>query len=179
MTDQTPTADQPVTTLLIEQLTSDAFLPFGTVMAPSEDGLPFGPGDARLDLSAGTPRFYTMRLRARGLAVSRITRHRRVTQVLASAGGFEWVIAVAPPDRVGDPDAEPPLEAIRAFRIPGDTAIMLAVGTWHAGPLFDPEATGAGDGSASFFNLELSDTNIVDHHTCDLAATYGRTLRCV
>lgn len=179
MTDQTSTTDIPVTNLRIEPLTGDAFLPFGTVIAPSDDGLPFGPADARLDLSAGTPRFYTMRLPPRGLGVARITRHRRVTQVLAAAGGFEWVIAVAPPDRIGDPEAEPPLDAIRAFRIPGDTAIMLAVGTWHAGPLFEAGTSGADDGSAAFFNLELSDTNIVDHHTCDLAATYGRTLRCI
>lgn len=161
----------PMTTsdLPIEPLTPDAFLPFGSVIGPTDDGVPFGPDDARLDLAGGTPRFYTMRIPGRGLDVTRITRHRRVTQVLASAGGHDWVMAVAPPDRIDDPSAQPPLEAIRAFRVPGDTAIMLAVGTWHAGPLFEGEA-------ASFFNLELSDTNIVDHHTCDLIETYGVTL---
>jgi hypothetical protein len=36
------------------------------------------------------------------------------------------------------------------------------VGTWHAGPLFDQPAI-------DFYNLELSDTNIVDHFTYNFA----------
>ena len=36
--------------------------------------------------------------------------------------------------------------------------MKLHVGTWHAGPLFEGPAM-------AFFNLELSDTNIVDHFT--------------
>lgn len=145
-------------TLAIEPLTATGFAPFGTVIAPSDDGLPFGPADAQLRLDRGTPRFSTMRLPARGLVVTAITRHRQVTQVLASAGGSDWMLAVAPPGAVDDPGAEPAIGDIRAFRIPGDTAVMLSVGTWHAGPLFE------GD-EQSFFNLELSDTNVVDHHT--------------
>jgi ureidoglycolate lyase len=47
---------------------------------------------------------------------------------------------------------------------------MLHKGTWHAGPLFEGAAQ-------SFFNLELADTNVVDHHTCDLTASYGFALR--
>ncbi|MEY2833387.1 MAG: hypothetical protein RLZZ574_2646, partial [Cyanobacteriota bacterium] len=40
--------------------------------------------------------------------------------------------------------------------------IKLEVGTWHAGPYFDHPAV-------DFYNLELSDTNIVDHFTYDFA----------
>lgn len=151
--------------LPIEPLTAEAFEPFGTVIAPADDGEPFGPEDAVLALDGGTPRFYTMRIPGRGLTIDRITRHRRVTQVLASAGGNDWLVAVAPPLDVDDPDAAPDPEAIRAFRIPGDVAVMLAVGAWHAGPLFDGEAQ-------SFFNLELADTNVVDHHTAVLPEPY-------
>lgn len=143
---------------------------YGTVIAPMDDGTPFGSVDAQLVLSAGTPRFYAMRLANRGLLVSRITRHRAVTQVLASAGGAPWLIAVAPPPAMDDADAEPALEAIRAFRVPGNVAVMLKRGTWHAGPLF-------GTAEASFFNLELADTNVVDHWNCDLVARYGVSLR--
>lgn len=39
-----------------------------------------------------------------------------------------------------------------------------AQATWHAGPLF------AGVPHMDFYNLELSDTNVVDHNTHD----YGR-----
>src|ERR1700749_1701230 len=147
--------------LPVEDLTPREFAPFGTVIPPMADGTAFGPQDAALYFGAGTPRFYAMRLPNRGLEITRITRHRSVTQILASAGGQSWLLAVAPPPAIDTTDAEPPLQAIRAFRIPGDAAIMLFQGTWHAGPLFAaPEA--------SFFNLELSDTNVADHWSCDL-----------
>ena len=38
------------------------------------------------------------------------------------------------------------------LRVEAGEGIKLHLGTWHAGPLFDAD-------SASFFNLELSDTN--------------------
>jgi ureidoglycolate lyase len=151
-------------------LTPASFAPYGTVIAPEEDGTPFGEADAKLDLSKGTPRFYAMRVPARGLLVKQITRHCSTTQTLASAGGHAWFVAVAPPDRLDDSSAEPSLAAIQAFRIPGDHAIMLFKGSWHAGPLFEGE-------EQSFFNLELADTNVVDHHTCRLVERYGRALR--
>ncbi|MGH1492045.1 MAG: ureidoglycolate lyase [Acidimicrobiales bacterium] len=162
--------------LAIEPLTVEAFATFGTVIPPTDHTVGFGPHDAKLDLTQGTPRFYTMSIPGRGLAVEQITRHRRVTQVLASAGNLDWAIAVAPPENLDDPDAEPSLETIRAFRVPGDTAIMLAAGTWHAGPLFDPDEDG---GERSFFNLELADTNVVDHHDCSLVQRYSTTLLLV
>ncbi len=164
--EMTPTTNRP---LAIEPLTVDGFAPFGSVIEPTDHDAPIALDGPELELGRGTPRFYTMRIPGRGLAVAKITRHRRVTQVLASAGGREWVMAVAPPGRVADDGAEPALDDIRAFRIPGDTAIMLALGTWHAGPLFD------GD-ERSFFNLELTDTNVVDHDTCDLVERYGTSL---
>ena len=114
-----------------------------------------------------------MRIPGRGLTVTRITRHRQVTQALGSAGGRPWVMAVAPPLAIDDPEAEPRIADIHAFDIPGDVAIMLHRGTWHAGPLF---ALGE---EASFFNLELADTNVTDHHTCDLAARYAVALNLV
>jgi ureidoglycolate lyase len=160
----------PLIDLSVEPLTAEAFAAFGTVIPPTEDGVPFGPDDAQLDLANGTPRFYAMRIPGCGFVVSRITRHRKVTQALASVGGHPWVMAVAPPFNLDAPDAQPKLEDIKAFLIPGDVAVMLHRGAWHAGPLFE-----AGT-EASFFNLELADTNVVDHHTVDLAATYGVAL---
>ena len=158
--------------LVVADLTAKRFAPYGTMIAPMEDGTVFGPQDAALYFGIETPRFYAMRLPNRGLVVERITRHRGVTQVLASAGGQPWLLAVAPPPAVDTADAEPGLEDIRAFRVPGDVAVMLFRGTWHAGPLF--EGT-----EASFFNLELSDTNVTDHWNCDLVTRYGVTLKLV
>jgi len=48
-----------------------------------------------------------------------------------------------------------------SLRIPGNYFIKLNQGTWHAGPYFDDEFV-------DFYNLELSDTNINDHHTYNL-----------
>jgi ureidoglycolate hydrolase len=158
--------------LTIETLTAESFAPFGTVIPPMDDGVEFGPHDAQLDLSQGTPRFYAMRIPGRGHIVKQITRHRHVTQTLASVGGHDWLMAVAPPADLDKDDAEPALGAIRAFRIPGDVAVMLFAGTWHAGPLFE-------GGTQSFFNLELADTNVVDHHTCKLTVRFGVALQLV
>jgi hypothetical protein len=71
---------------------------------------------------------------------------------------------VAPPSEMGLPQVEP--ETINAFRIPGNCFIKLNRGTWHAGPYFE-------HAFVDFYNLELSDTNINDHFTCDLLDTYG------
>jgi ureidoglycolate lyase len=158
--------------LPVMDLTPEAFAPYGTFIPPMEDGTAFSLQDAALQIGAGIPRFYAMRLPNRGLVISRITRHRQVTQVLASAGGHPWLLAVAPPPVEDVPEAEPALANIRAFRIPGDAAVMLLRGAWHAGPLFDAS-------EASFFNLELSDTNVTDHWSCDLVKRYGVALRLV
>ena len=39
-------------------------------------------------------------------------------------------------------------------------------GTWHAGPYFR-------HAQVHFYNLELSDTNLTDHQTCDLLQSFG------
>jgi ureidoglycolate hydrolase len=153
----------PVTlkTLTAEWITPEAFAPFGQVIFASEDGVSYGPEDAQLKLDAGVPRFYIMRLRDKGRKFQGITRHQQCTQCLGSLGGQEWWMAVAPPG----PGDEPDPEAIRAFRIPGTCFIKLHIGTWHAGPLFEAPVV-------DFYNLELSDTNIVDHQTCHLRSRF-------
>jgi ureidoglycolate lyase len=158
--------DVTVRPIKVNRLTPESFAPFGQVIAPVDDGGRFGPSDAQLDLSRGTPRFYIMRLPRRGLRFHAITRHRQVTQCLAAVGGKSWFIAVAPPAKVDDPNALPALNDIRAFKIPGDVAIKLHRGSWHAGPFFE-------DDEISFFNLELADTNEADHQTCHLDKQYG------
>jgi len=166
---QTSNVDMTVRSIPVNQLTPESFAPFGEVIAAKEDGAPFGPDDARLELSRGTPRFYIMRLPRRNLRFKQITRHRQVTQCLASVGGKSWFMAVAAPLNLDDPQAQPALEDIKAFRIPGDVAVKLHRGSWHAGPFFEDE-------EISFFNLELSDTNEVDHQNCYLDKTYGVVL---
>ena len=146
--------------------TPAALAPYGTLIEPGVDGTPFGAGDARLELGRGTPRLYIMKLQHRPWRVAGITRHTAVTQCLAALGGKEWLIALAPAGDPDNPAAEPDPDRIKAFLIPGDKALALHRGTWHAGPyLLEPEV--------DFVNLELSDTNIVDHHTVRLDQRFG------
>lgn len=148
-------------------LTRENFAPYGEAILPAPDGAPLPGHEAEgLDLGQGRPRFYVMRLDGRGLAFRAITRHRRVTQCLASTRGQDWYLGVAPPDGLGDPAAKPALDDIVAFKVPGGVAIKLHAGTWHAGPFFQGAVM-------DFFNLELADTNEVDHHTVALDREYG------
>lgn len=164
MHDDNPTANaaadaRPTVTLLIEAATAENITPYGTLVSPGVDGEPFGPQDASLELGRGVPRFYVMTLHARALRVDHITQHRAVTQCLAALDGQDWIMVMAPP---GDhPDAG----QLRALRLSGQQALAMHVGTWHAGPLLTQP-------SCHFVNLELSDTNIVDHHTVKLDAVY-------
>jgi ureidoglycolate hydrolase len=143
-------------------ITSENFHLYGQVIFASKDGKPYDATDAQLQLQNGTPRFYIMRLHQRGRKFSRITRHVQCTQCLGSLEGKEWFIGVAPPSSAPQPN----LEEITAFRIPGNCFIKLHIGTWHAGPYFDHEFV-------DFYNLELSNTNIVDHDTHNLLQSYG------
>jgi len=142
-------------------ITSESFQRYGQLISASEDGKVFDQQDAQLEIQNGIPRFYIMRLHDRGRKFHHITRHRHCTQCLGSLEGEEWLMAVA----IGV-DNRPSLESLKAFRIPGNCFIKLNVDIWHAGPYFDTDAV-------DFYNLELSDTNITDHETCDLLETYS------
>jgi ureidoglycolate hydrolase len=148
--------------LYTRKITPENFRQYGQVIYPSPDGKSYDGDDAQLTLQNGIPRFYIMRLQQRGRKFHQITRHRKCTQCLGSLAGKEWSIAVAPPTETD----KPMVEKITAFRIPGNCFIKLEVGTWHAGPYFDAEFV-------DFYNLELSDTNVNDHHTCNLLSSYN------
>ncbi len=145
-------------------ITPESFAPYGQMITPSQDGKAFDQEDAQLVLDQGIPRFYLMRLYPKGLNFAQITRHRQCTQCLGSLGGQAWYLGVAP-------SRSTPLnpDEIVVFKIPGDCFIKLDVGTWHAGPHFqDPDYI-------DFYNLELSDTNLVDHDTVNLVLEKGIT----
>ena len=139
-------------------ITKSNFQPYGQLITPDYDGKPFDENDAVLNLQHGVPRFYIMHLSAKGRTFAKITRHSLCTQCLGSLNGKDWLMAVCPPSAATEPD----IDRLSAFRIPGNCFIKLEVGTWHAGPYFDHEAV-------DFYNLELSDTNVVDHFTYDFA----------
>lgn len=155
-------ASQTLKQLKAELITSENFQRYGQVIFPSGDGKTFDAEDAHLNLQNGIPRFYIMRLHNKGRKFHKITRHEQCTQCLGSLEGKDWLMAVCPPDNDIN---EPRLEEIAVFRIPGNCFIKLEVGTWHAGPYFDHEFV-------DFYNLELSDTNVVDHFTHDFMKSH-------
>ncbi len=140
-----------------EWITPERFRPYGQVIFASQDGKSYDADDAQLNIQNGTPRFYIMRLHHKGRKFHKITRHIQCTQCLGSLEGKDWLIAVAPPNSEVD---EPALEDIVAFHIPGNCFIKLEMGTWHAGPYFNHDFV-------DFYNLELNNTNVVDHFTHD------------
>ncbi|MBD2627826.1 ureidoglycolate lyase [Trichormus variabilis] len=155
-------ASQTLKQLKAELITPENFQRYGQVIFPSGDGKAFDAEDAHLNLQNGIPRFYIMRLHNKGRKFHKITRHEQCTQCLGSLEGKDWLMAVCPPDNDIN---EPRLDEIAVFRIPGNCFIKLEVGTWHAGPYFDHEFV-------DFYNLELSDTNVVDHFTHDFMKSH-------
>lgn len=159
--------------LAAQELNPESFAPYGQVVGPTEDGTKFGPQDAALEISQGVPRVYVMRLHDKPPHFDCITHHAAVTQCLGAIGSSTdpWYIAVAPPSLKGssppsEEDAElakaghwfvpPKVEEVVAFRVAGPQVIKFHVGTWHAGPFFRVPLM-------DFCNLELADTNVVDH----------------
>jgi ureidoglycolate lyase len=158
--------------LKILPLEAETFAPFGQVIKPALDGTPFGPDDAQLELGRGIPRFYILPLMRKERSFRMITRHLSVTQCLIAIGGQPWLIAVAPPNDPDDPTKMPDPSKIQAFRVPPNLGIKLHRSTWHAGPFTDGE-------KIDFMNLELADTNQVDHFSCHLDQDYGMEFRFV
>nr|XP_043634447.1 uncharacterized protein LOC122605552 [Erigeron canadensis] len=152
------------------EATPETFKDFGQVIQASPDGEAFGPHDAQLDLSQGIPRFYIMNLQDQALKFSSITHHANVTQCLGSIGGESWYLGVSKPSIVEEMDENvvqarsghlfvpPAVDSVQVFKITGPKSLKLIRGTWHAGPLFKPK-------TMHFYNLELSNTNVVDHTT--------------
>uniref|UniRef100_A0A6N2M339 Ureidoglycolate hydrolase n=1 Tax=Salix viminalis TaxID=40686 RepID=A0A6N2M339_SALVM len=162
---------QPVNVKVVKptEATPESFKEYGQVIEASPDGEEFGPKDAQLNLTLGIPRFYIMKLEKRSLKFTAITHHANVTQCLGSIGGGEWLShrlwkrkkmqgSDAVQSKRGHFYVPPAVDKVQVFRISGSKFIKLNVGTWHAGPLFKPQ-------TMDFYNLELSNTNVVDHTT--------------
>ena len=131
----------------------------GTGLREVDDMTPSGDQDAELRFGPGQLRYDVMRIPRHRLPITTMTRHRQATQCLSSAEGRPFWMLLATPEIQG-----PVLDASAAWLLkvnPGE-GIKLHLGTWHAGPLFEAA-------SASFFNLELADTNQRDHETLPLS----------
>ena len=111
--------------------------------------------DAELKFNGDNLRYYVMRLHRRAAVLGSMTRHIQATQCLGSADAQPWWLAVATAKLQSEQLDHSTVQLVKVQ--PGE-AVKLHQGTWHAGPFF--LAT-----TALFFNLELSDTNLVDHNS--------------
>ena len=149
------------------------FAPYGDLVSVAPDGENWSKDkDADLvgfDGKHGFPRFYLMQLYGpRPYQFDRITHHARVTQCLGAASATEdFYLAVHAPTLGADGEASPPDPAkVEVFRVAPHTFVKLHCGTWHAGPIWGEAA------ERVFYNLELHDTNEVDHNTVVFDDTY-------
>ncbi|KAK7846492.1 hypothetical protein CFP56_007885 [Quercus suber] len=121
------------------EATTDSFEEYGQVIEASPDGDEFGPQDAQLDLS----RVSNLNDSLSGLY-----------SIKDDTGGNNEIVQ----SRCGHFYVPPAVESVRVFRVEGSKFLKLNRGTWHAGPLFKAD-------TMDFYNLELSNTNVVDHTT--------------
>ncbi|TKY51549.1 hypothetical protein E2542_SST23065 [Spatholobus suberectus] len=160
-----------VVTLKSIEATPSNFKDYGQVIEPCPNFQEYGPQDAQLDLTQGTPRFYIMHLENSPLEFSCITHHASVTQCLGTVGGHVWYLGVAKSSMIDSNETKdntgkkivqsscghsyvpPDIEDVQVFKVTGSKFLMFNRGTWHAGPLFK------GD-TMDFYNLELSSTNV-------------------
>ncbi|XP_010417541.1 PREDICTED: uncharacterized protein LOC104703264 [Camelina sativa] len=174
---------EKVINLIPIEATYETFADFGQIIEPSRDCDHFGPNDAQL---------YIMPLQDTSFGFSKITHHANVTQCIGSIGARVWYLGVSKPSliEVGDDDtrrvvgtsttvveskyghlfAPPPVEEVRVFRVSGTKFVKYNRVTWHVGPLFS-------DTSMDFYNLELSDTDVVDERTYDFRKNNGVIFR--
>lgn len=130
-----PTA---ATALVAQPLTSQAFAPYGTVIAmPAGKGRPINDGNAtrfdllddlRLDAEGGRPMLALFRAQARRFPheVAEMERHTLGSQTFVPLGDRRFAIVVA---RAGEAPAS--ADQLAAFVTDGRQGVVLAPGTWH------------------------------------------------
>jgi ureidoglycolate lyase len=107
-----------------EPLTSEAFAPFGQVIAT---------GDMVMELRDGE-RFAlnVLSYDRQPLLCDHLNRHHRATQALVALAGRPTLVVVAPP--TVDFSTRDHLSSVRAFVCDGTAGINIALSTWHWGP---------------------------------------------
>jgi ureidoglycolate lyase len=117
--------------LAIEEITADAFAPFGLLIPPVRTG------EHRVELieqlqnlrATAKPRLSLAALPAASLPLEAVEMERHVysSQTFIPISAESYLLLVAPHDRDGDPD----VAQLRAFRVPGDVGIHYKADVWH------------------------------------------------
>jgi ureidoglycolate lyase len=148
----------PERTLPVDDLTDEAFAPFGAVVGePARTHDATGPGwrwwgetsvledDGRpwtigyLDIEPSPPPRFDW-----------AERHLRSQEAIVPVSGG-CLVYVAPPDHPEDANRLPPFEAFRVFRVPPGRGVVMHPAVWHGAPIAD-------DGPAKAIVLLLAGT---------------------
>lgn len=119
----------------VEELSSDAFRPFGAVIQPGWqpavfDGLPYRMVNMGFETD-GRPALYVIRYLRREMTESRFERHLTMTETrICLSGGVVVMVAAATSSR--QPPGLPEPESVRAFLLRTGDGVLLKRGTWHA-----------------------------------------------
>jgi ureidoglycolate lyase len=126
--------------LRAQAITSEAFSPFGTVVArPARDPeaslpeLDYWPDVARLPDFRGELSMGYASLRVVPMVQTAIERHLKAFELLVPIGG-DIVVVVAPADFPDEPRRLPEVSRFKAFRAPADHAVLFDAGVWHYAP---------------------------------------------
>lgn len=130
--------DAEVRTLTVEMLTSEAFAPYGRVLAA--EGEQWAPGTMAEVYSCGLldadvpVEFIVARAPIRTFTLAFLERHAQLAQTFVPLNMAPFVIVAG---RAADPndDGLVGIEDLRAFIVPGDKGITLHKRTWHDAPL--------------------------------------------
>ena len=138
-----------MTRLAVEELTPEAFAPFGRVIArPERPSDADGPGWrwwAETSLLAGDGRAFGvgyLDLEPSEHRFDWAERHMR-TQESVLATSADLLLYVGPPEHPEEPARLPPFERFRAFRVPAGTGVVMDRAVWHGAPLTVDRASSA------------------------------------
>lgn len=127
--------------LKIENLTVEAFAPFGEVITQPERGQDAqGPGWTwwgENHVLAGSDRQYGigyLDLQPAELSFNWAERHMHSDELLVPMGA-DCLVYVGPPDYPDEPDRLPQLERFRVFRLRQGQGVLLGKGVWHGAPM--------------------------------------------
>lgn len=152
--------DLEVVRVPVQELTADAFAPYGEVSRP-------GAGLA-VDVADGAVSTCHVRCTVQPATVEFLARHKMTTQLYAPLGAGESILIVAPASPESEDSPAIDRARIAAFRLDGSCAINLHRGTWHRAPM--PVS-----GTADFLVIDREGT-LDDLELLDLGSELGVAL---
>lgn len=133
--------------LKFETVTPENFAPFGVILTgASRQRLPINTYGGKMDLyregfqSDQPTEWFIAVFQNRGTDVLFLERHQQLTQAFIPVGGNGFYTVVARPG-AREENGFPALDELRAFWVPGDTAIQIHRATWHENPLVKADGT--------------------------------------